>query len=164
MGLLALGQRTQTDVTQPGLTAQCLTMACHCTLPPPAAGGSTCTVHTHSARQSDGWVLALFVMIRTGQYEYTHSQMGSHQGRCPLSPNSCTVGSVTLYTQASAFWSLSTHFSSYFLTSLVITLSVGESFMMSLEVKYITALLPEHLCSHAHFWACVCLSFQTNEA
>lgn len=60
-------------------------VARHSALPPPAAGGVTRTLDTHSARQSDRWLLALFVMTRMGQYEYTHLQMAYHQGHCPAS-------------------------------------------------------------------------------
>lgn len=85
MRLLAVAQMKQTDITQWGQRAQYLVIARHSTLLPPAAGGETQTVDTHLARQGDRWLLALFAMMRTGQYEYPHSQMASHQGHCPVS-------------------------------------------------------------------------------
>lgn len=53
MGLVAVAQMKQTDITQWGQRAQYLAIARHSTLLPPAAGGETRTVDTHLARQSD---------------------------------------------------------------------------------------------------------------
>ena len=106
MGLLAVGKPTD-ETSLP--RAQYLAISRHFWLLPPAAGGTTQTLDTHSARHSDGWLLALFAMTRMGQYECTLTNgLPSGTVSC-LTPNSWTCGS-TSFTFYLTTWLHNNHF------------------------------------------------------
>lgn len=102
---LAIAQTKQTDETRWGQRARYLAAARRSTLLPPAAGGRTQTVDAHLAGQSDRWLLARSVMVRTGQFKYAPSQMASHQEHSPLTPYSWTTGTASLPVRSSSVFS-----------------------------------------------------------